>query len=77
MLIGVARWLELHEVADVGRWPRLAGLRERIGNDPAVRFAMAIEEGHSAPGGGGFLGHVPLRDVIEKFGTTAKDARGS
>ena len=36
VLIGVSRWLEFHEVADVGRWPKLAAAarphRGRSGN---------------------------------------------
>jgi glutathione S-transferase len=71
VLIGVARWLELHEVAEVGRWPRLAALRRRIETDPAVRFASEIEAGRTARGSGAFLGHLPLADVIERFGSQA------
>ena len=69
MLIGVARWLEFHEVADAVRWPRLAVLRQRLEADPAVQFALAIEDGQTAAGCGALLGHVPLAEVIEKFGT--------
>ena len=69
LLAGVARWLELHEVADIGRWPRLKAVRERVEADPAVRFALALEEGRPAgPGTGALKGHLPLAEVIERFG---------
>ena len=45
ILIGVARWLDIHQVADRARWPKLAALRERIEADPAVIYAMALENG--------------------------------
>ncbi|MEZ2132827.1 MULTISPECIES: glutathione S-transferase family protein [unclassified Sinorhizobium] len=68
VLIGVARWLEFHKVADLERWPKLSRLRERIEADPAARFALAIEDGETPAGSGAFLGHMPLADVIERYG---------
>lgn len=68
VLIGVARWLEIHEVADVSRWPRLAALRRRLEADPAVQYALALEEGRATEGSGACLGHVPLEEVIASFG---------
>ncbi|WP_188477025.1 glutathione S-transferase family protein [Primorskyibacter flagellatus] len=67
-LIGIARWLDFHEVADAGRWPKLADVRKRLEQDPAVRFAMALENGEEAPGAGAFKGHVPISEVIERYG---------
>lgn len=69
VLAGVARWLEYHQLDAPGRWPRLAKVRARIEADPAVRFAMAIEDGDGPAGSGACLGHVPLADVIERFGS--------
>ncbi len=69
VLIGVARWLEFHEVVESDRWPRLAALRRRIEADPAVRFATALERGESPLGSDALLVHVPLAEVIERFGT--------
>jgi glutathione S-transferase len=69
VLIGVARWLEYHQVAEPERWPRLAALRRRIEAEPAVRFALAIEQGETPAGSGALRGHVPLAEVVEKFGT--------
>jgi glutathione S-transferase len=68
VLIGVARWLDFHEVAAPERWPRLAALRRRIEAEPAVRFALAIEAGETPAGSGAWRGHVPLADVIAQFG---------
>ena len=68
LFIGIARWLEFHEVADPARWPKLAALRTRLEADPAVIFATALESGDSVAGSGPFRGHVPLAEVIERFG---------
>lgn len=68
LFIGVARWLEFHEVAEPVRWPRLAALRARLEADPAVIYATALESGERAAGSGLCLGHVPLAEVIERFG---------
>jgi glutathione S-transferase len=67
VLIGVARWLELHEVAEPARWPRIAALRRRIEAEPAVRFALAIESGEVPGGSGALTGHVQLSEVIGRF----------
>lgn len=68
VLIGVARWLDFHQVADKGRWPKLAALRERIEAEPAVKYATALESGEVATGSGACMGHVELAEVIERFG---------
>lgn len=68
VLIGVARWLDYHEVAPRSRWPKLDALRRRIEATPEVQFATAIENGEVPRGSGAMLGHVPLADVIETYG---------
>jgi glutathione S-transferase len=68
ILIGVARWAEFHEAVDVAAYPRLAALRRRIEADPAVRFALAIENGETPQGSGAMQGQVPLEQVVERFG---------
>lgn len=68
LLIGVARWLEFHEVAQPDGWPKLAALRRRIEADPAVQFATAIESGETSAGPGALRGQTPLAEVIQKFG---------
>ncbi|MFD1711953.1 glutathione S-transferase family protein [Ottowia sp. GY511] len=71
LLIGVARWLEVLQVAERTRWPRLNALRSRLKDDAAVRFALAVENGETADGNGAFQGHVPLEDVITQFGAAS------
>lgn len=68
LLVGVARWLDFHGVAERSRWPRLDAWRRRIEADPAVLFATALEDGDMRPGTGALLGHLELGDVIERFG---------
>ncbi|RWM90204.1 MAG: glutathione S-transferase family protein [Mesorhizobium sp.] len=68
-LIGVARWAEFHQAVDGAAYPRLAALRRRIESDPDVRYAQAIEDGETPAGSGACLGHVPLAEVIERFGS--------
>jgi glutathione S-transferase len=68
LLIGVARWLEFHEVADPARWPKLAALRARLEADPAVIYATALESGDTPSGQVLCRGHVPLAEVIKRFG---------
>lgn len=69
VLIGVSRWLEFHEVAEVRRWPKLAALRARIEADPAIAYAVAVEDGERPVGSGACVGHVPLDEVIQRFGS--------
>ncbi|MBU4528462.1 MAG: glutathione S-transferase family protein [Hoeflea sp.] len=68
LFIGVARWLDLHAVADRARWPKLSALWDRLEADPAVVFAIALENGEQAIGNGSCRGHVDLAEVIERFG---------
>ncbi|MDP3522972.1 MAG: glutathione S-transferase N-terminal domain-containing protein, partial [Hoeflea sp.] len=68
LFIGVARWLDVHQVADRARWPKLSALRDRLDADPAVVFATAMENGKQARGNGSCRGHVALAELIERFG---------
>lgn len=68
VLIGVARWLDLHDVADRRRWPKLDALRARLEADPAVIHATALENGAASAGGGACKGHVELADIIDRYG---------
>jgi glutathione S-transferase len=68
VLIGIARWLEYHQVAEPKRWPKIDAVRRRIEAGPAVIFAMAIENGETPAGSGALLGQVPLGEVIDRFG---------
>ncbi|MEJ8571799.1 glutathione S-transferase family protein [Microbaculum marinum] len=69
LLAGVARWLEVHEVADRNRWPELSALRDRIEADPAVVYAMAMEGGRSETVSSACVGHLTLADVTRQFGS--------
>jgi glutathione S-transferase len=71
VFVGVARWLELHDVADPARWPRLLRLRQRLQRNPAVQFARAVEGGARPAGSGACRGHVDLQQVIQRYGTAA------
>lgn len=68
VLIGVARWLDIHEVADRARWPKLSGLRARLEADPSVIHATALEAGEPAEGSGACRGHVALEEVVAGYG---------
>lgn len=68
ILVGVARWLEIHDVADPGRWPKLAALRRRLEADHAVVYASGLERGEPAKGNGSCRGHVDLATLVERFG---------
>lgn len=68
VFIGVARWAEFHEAVDGKAYPKLAALKARLSADPAVRFAIAVEDGERPTGSGACLGHVDLAEVIECFG---------
>jgi glutathione S-transferase len=67
LLVGVARWLDYHRVANRNRWPKLAALRSRLESDPAVLFATALEEGEMHRGNGSCIGHVELQDVVDRL----------
>lgn len=72
LLIGVARWLDVHQVANKTRWPKLAALRSRIEADPAVIYATALENGEMPRGDGACTGHSELAEVIERFGVKSQ-----
>ncbi|WP_027133990.1 glutathione S-transferase family protein [Geminicoccus roseus] len=61
---GIARWTDVHPVVDRRTYPCLQRLFQRLQDDPAVRFAYAVEHEQSARSAGGFVGHVDLTDVL-------------
>lgn len=75
LLVGVARWLEYHRVAQRTRWPKLHALRGRLERDPAVQFAIACENGET-PASRVLVAHVPLADVIARSAAGAWVSRG-
>jgi glutathione S-transferase len=64
VFVGVARWTDFHQVVEPRDYPRILALRQRIEADPAFRFAVAIEDGKPAIGGGAMRGLVPLEDLL-------------
>lgn len=66
-LTGIARWAEYHKAIDPRDYPRVYALTRRLADDPAVRFAHAIEEQRPAVSSGGFLGHVTIADAVARL----------
>ena len=69
MLVGVARWLEYLDVADISRWPKLAALRETLDRDPSVVYATAQEAGIVSGDSTLCTGHYQLSELVELFGS--------
>ena len=69
--IGIARWNDFHKVVDRTQFPALNGLYQRMLQDPAVRFAHAIEHEKPATSAGGFQGHVSLDDMLGQMSKAA------
>lgn len=69
--MGIARWNDFHKVVDRTAYPALNDLYQRMLDDPAVRFAHAIEHEEPATGAGSFLGHVTLGDMLGRSGKAA------
>jgi glutathione S-transferase len=69
--MGIARWNDFHKVVDRRQFPALNSLYQRMLEDPAVRFAHAIEHEEPATSAGGFLGHVSLDEVLGRMSKAA------
>ena len=65
--MGIARWADFHQAVDRADYPRVDALRRRLSEDPAVRFAHAIERGEPAASAGGLQGHVDLGEVLAEL----------
>lgn len=65
--IGIARWTKYHNVVDLKDYPALKALFERLEDDPAVKFAHAIERDEDVKGAGGFGGHVSLEQALSEI----------
>lgn len=61
---GIGRWNDFHKVVDRNDYPNVARLHDRLQQEPAVRFAHAIEEGREAVSAGGFQGHVTIEEAL-------------
>ena len=62
--MGIARWADFHQAVERRDYPGLDRLHRRLQDDPAIRFAHAIEHGQPATGTGGFAGHVSLDEAL-------------
>lgn len=62
--MGIARWNDFHKVVDRRQFPALNGLYQRMLEDPAVRFAHAIEHEEEAVSAGGFQGHLSMDEML-------------
>lgn len=69
--MGIARWNDVHQAIDPAEFPAVQALRTRMEQDPAVRFAHAIEYEEPVESAGGFRGHVGLESVLEGQRTPA------
>ena len=69
--MGIARWNDFHTVVDRTQFPALNRLYQRMLQDPAVRFAHAIEHEEPATSAGGFQGHVSLDDMLGQMSKAA------
>lgn len=67
-LFAVGRWAEYHRVFNLGAtYPNVFRYLRRVGEDPAVRFALDIEQGKDAKGNGSFRGHVTLDELSSRI----------
>lgn len=63
-LSGIGRWVDYHRLFELPKeYPHLHQHLQKLATDPAVKFAQAIEDGHTATSGGLFLGHVTLEEL--------------
>jgi len=60
---GIARWTDYHGVVNRADYPNLDRLYRQLQDDPAVRFAHAIEAQAEVKSAGGFAGHVELEQA--------------
>lgn len=66
-LAGIARWTKYHDVGGLSPYPALEALYQRLQDDPAVRFAHAVERQEEARTTGGFLGEVSLTQALAEL----------
>jgi glutathione S-transferase len=64
IFVGVARWADFHEAIAPGDYPRIERLKDRLHQDPSVRFACQVEQGEEPTGTGALRGHIPLRELF-------------
>lgn len=64
VFVGVARWADFHQAVNPADFPKVAALKERLHADPAVQFAVGLEDGAAPRGSGALRGHTPLADLL-------------
>ncbi|MGO4712429.1 glutathione S-transferase family protein [Bradyrhizobium sp. 2TAF24] len=64
VFVGVARWADFHQAIAPEATPKIRALRARLKADPAVRFALAVEDGAALPASKAMTGVVPLAEVL-------------
>ncbi len=65
LFVGVARWADFHQAIDPADYPKIAALKARLHDDPAVRFATALEAGEPATSPV-LKGHMPLEELAQR-----------
>ncbi|MEW6640748.1 MAG: glutathione S-transferase family protein [Pseudomonadota bacterium] len=68
VFVGVARWADFHDAIAPGAYPKIRALRARLEADPAVRFALAVEDGAALPASSAMTGLVPLAEALAGAG---------
>jgi glutathione S-transferase len=69
-LFAVGRWAEYHRVFNLAdTYPNVYRYLRRLGDDPAVRFALDIEQGKDVKGNGSFKGHITLKELAARIVT--------
>lgn len=63
-LFAISRWAEYHKVCNLEEsYPGVHRYLRRLEQDPAVRFALDIEQGKKVEGNGSFMGHLSLDEL--------------
>ncbi|MFC7517574.1 glutathione binding-like protein [Herbaspirillum sp. GCM10030257] len=67
-LFAIGRWAEYHKVCNLQEsYPNVYRYLHRLGEDPAVRFALDIEQGKSVKDNGSFKGHVTFEELSARI----------
>lgn len=64
-LFAVSRWADYHKVFDMeAAYPAVYRHCARMRANPAVQFALAVEQDKAAKGGPGYKGHVAINELV-------------
>ncbi|MDR7332586.1 glutathione S-transferase family protein [Roseateles asaccharophilus] len=70
--MGIARWLDYHQVFPRDRFPRVHALYERLRDDPAVRVAEAAEAGEPLPAAAVATAQLTLDEALALLPSDAR-----